>query len=83
MMSFWKWLSILIFGLMVGEDFSFLGGLEVAGAGVSLSVSAIAFDSMVWGTAEEYGVGENDRWASSCGDLVFGQLELCLGGISG
>ena len=37
------------------EDFSSVVGFEVAGAGVCLPASAIAFYSMVWGVAEEYG----------------------------
>ena len=32
-----------------------MGGFEVAGAGVHLPASVVAFDSLVWGTAEEYG----------------------------
>ena len=36
-------------------DFSSLGGLEVAGAGVYLLASEFAFGAMVWGTAEKYG----------------------------
>ena len=31
-----------------GEDFSSAGGLEVAGAGVFLPASEVAFDSSVW-----------------------------------
>ena len=30
------------------EDFSSLGGFEVAGAGVHLPASVVAFDSFVW-----------------------------------
>ena len=37
------------------EDFSSLGGFEVAGAGVYLPASVVAFDSSSWRTAEEYG----------------------------
>ena len=37
------------------EDFSSIGGFEVAGAGVYLPASEIAFDNSVWGTVEEYG----------------------------
>ena len=37
------------------EDFSSIGGFEVAGAGVYLPASELAFDGLVWGTAEEYG----------------------------
>ena len=37
------------------EDFSPEGGFEVAGAGVYLPASEVAFDHSVWSTAEEYG----------------------------
>ena len=37
------------------EDFSSVGGFEVAGAGVYLPASELAFDGLVWWTAEEYG----------------------------
>ena len=37
------------------EDFSSVGGFEVAGAGVYLLASELAFDGSVWRTAEEYG----------------------------
>ena len=37
------------------EDFSAAAGFEVAGAGVYLPASVLAFDHSVWGTAEEYG----------------------------
>ena len=37
------------------EDFSSVGGYEVAGAGVYLPASEVAFEGLVWGTAEEYG----------------------------
>ena len=43
------------------EDFSSLGGFEVAGAGVHLPASVVAFDSLVWGTAEEYGDARLER----------------------
>ena len=43
------------------EDFSSLGGLEVAGAGVYLPASELAFDGSVWGTAEEYGDARLER----------------------
>ena len=36
------------------EDFSSIDGFEVAGAGVYLPASEVAFDGLVWGTAEEY-----------------------------
>ena len=37
------------------EDFSSLGGFEVAGAGVYLPATEIAFANSVWGTVQEYG----------------------------
>ena len=37
------------------EDFSSVGGFEVAGAGVYLLASEVAFDSSGWGTVEECG----------------------------
>ena len=43
------------------EDFSALGGFEVAGAGVYLPASEIAFDHSVWGTVEEYGNAQLER----------------------
>ena len=43
------------------EDFSSVGGFEVAGAGVYLPASEIAFDSAVWGTVEEYGNAQLER----------------------
>ena len=36
------------------KDFSSIGGFEVAGAGVYLPASEIAFDNSVWGTVEEH-----------------------------
>ena len=43
------------------EDFSSVGGFEVAGAGVYLPASELAFDGLVWGTAEEYGDARLER----------------------
>ena len=43
------------------EDFSSVGGFEVAGAGVCLPASEVAFDSSVWGTAEVYGDARLER----------------------
>ena len=43
------------------EDFSSLGGFDVAGAGVCLPASEVAFDSSVWGTAEQYGDARLER----------------------
>ena len=36
------------------EDFSSVGDFEVAGAGVCLLAAEVAFESAVWGVAEEY-----------------------------
>ena len=43
------------------EDFSSIGGFEVAGAGVFLPASEIAFDNAVWSTVEEYGNAQLER----------------------
>ena len=43
------------------EDFSSFGSFEVAGAGVFLPASELAFDGLVWGTAEEYGDARLER----------------------
>ena len=43
------------------EDFTSMGGFEVAGAGVYLLASEVAFDRSVWGTAEEYGDARLER----------------------
>ena len=43
------------------EDFSSNGGFEVAGAGVYLPASEVAFDSLVWRIAEEYGDARLER----------------------
>ena len=43
------------------EDFSSVGGFEVAGAGVYLPASRVAFDSSTWETAEEYGDARLER----------------------
>ena len=48
------------------RDFSSLGGIEVAGAGVHVPVSELAFECSVWGTAEEYGDARLER----CGALM-------------
>ena len=44
-----------------GEDFSSVGGFEVAGAGVHLPAAEVAFESSVWGVAEEYGDARLER----------------------
>ena len=43
------------------EDFSSIGGFEVAGAGVYLPAAEVAFDHSVWGTVEEYGDARLER----------------------
>ena len=43
------------------EDFSSIGGFEVAVAGVYLSAAEVAFDHSVWGTVEEYGDARLER----------------------
>ena len=43
------------------EDFSSVGGFEVAGAGVCMPASELAFDHSVWETAEEYGDARLER----------------------
>ena len=43
------------------EDFSSIGGFEVAGAGVYLPAAEVAFDHSVWGTVEEYGNAQLER----------------------
>ena len=53
----WRCLSVLIFG----QDFSSIGGFEVAGAGVYLPASELAFEGSVSGTAEEYGDARLER----------------------
>ena len=47
---------------MVAERiFPAVGSFEVAGAGVFLPASELAFDGLVWGTAEEYGDAHLER----------------------
>ena len=43
------------------DDFSYVGGFEVAGAGVYLLAPELAFESAVWGVAEEYGDARLER----------------------
>ena len=43
------------------EDFSYIRGFEVAGAGVYLPAAEVAFDHSVWGTVEEYGDARLER----------------------
>ena len=43
------------------EDFSSIGGFEVAGAGAYLPAAEAAFDNSVWGTVEEYGDARLER----------------------
>ena len=48
------------------EDFSSIGGFEVAGAGVYLPASELAFEGSVWGSAEEYGDARLERCRALC-----------------
>ena len=43
------------------EDFRAIGGFAVAGAGVSVPASELAFDGSVWDVAEEYGDARLER----------------------
>ena len=43
------------------EDFSSVGGFEIAGAGVYLPAAGVAFESAVWGVAEENGDARLER----------------------
>ena len=43
------------------EDFHSSGGFDVAGAGVYLPASELAFEGSEWGTAEEYGDARRER----------------------
>ena len=43
------------------EDYSSIGGFEIAGAGVFLLASELAFDGLIWRTAEEYGDARLER----------------------
>ena len=47
------------------EDFSSIGGFEVAGAGVYLPASEVAFEGSVWKTAEEHGDARLERCRAS------------------
>ena len=43
------------------EDFSSFGDFQVAGAEVYLPAAGVAFESAVWGVAEEYGDARLER----------------------
>ena len=47
------------------EDCSSVGGFEIAGAGVYLFASEVAFESSVWGVAEENGGARLERCSAS------------------
>ena len=47
------------------EDFSSIDDFDVAGAGVYLPAAEVAFESAVWGVAEEYGDARMDRCRAS------------------
>ena len=51
--------------MVAGEDYSSIGGFEVAGAGVYLPASELAFEGSVWRTAEEYGDARLERCRAS------------------
>ena len=53
MILLWKCLILLMSGRMVAGKTSPLDGFEVAGAGVYLPASELAFEGSVWGVAEE------------------------------
>ena len=62
MIFLWRCRIILIFWTDGSrEDYSSIGGFEVAGAGTYLPASEIAFDHSVWGTVEEYGDARLER----------------------
>ena len=44
------------------EDFSSIGGFQVAGAGVHFPASELAFDGSIWRAAEEYGDARLERF---------------------
>ena len=56
------------------EDFSSIGGFEVAGAGVYLPASELAFEGSIWGTVEEYGDARLERCVLFCLFPVFFRL---------
>ena len=63
----WRCRIVLIFWTYGRrQDFSSIGGFEVAGAGVYLPAAEVAFESSVWGV-------------TSFGDLASFHLERCLG----
>ena len=47
--------------MVAGKTSLLIGGFEVAGAGVYLPASELAFDGSVWRTAEEYGDARLER----------------------
>ena len=49
------------YNLEVGRQGPTSGGFEVAGAGVYVPASELAFEGSVWGTAEEYGDARGER----------------------
>ena len=59
------------------EDFSSVGGFEIAGVGVYLLASDVALENAVWGVAEVYGDARLDRcraFMSVPGPLQFSVL---------
>ena len=59
------------------DNFSSVGGFEVAGVGAYLPASELAFDGLVWGTVEEYGDARCIA-ALLCQFLVFFSLSSVL-----
>ena len=59
------------------EDFSSVGGFEVACAGVSLHASEVAFDSTIWGIAEAYGDARLERCRVSVGSWSYADCSAC------
>ena len=60
------------------EDFSSIGGFEVAGSGVYLPAAEVAFESAVWGVAEEHGDARLDVAVFFCLFLGFCKLSSVL-----
>ena len=59
-----RWICLILLSIWTDgsrEDFTSVGGFEVAGAGVFVPTSELAFDHSAWGTAEEYGDARLER----------------------
>ena len=58
----WRYLIVLISGLMVGrEDFSSIGVLKLLVLAFTFLLLSVAFHHSVWGTVEEYGDARLER----------------------